>query len=185
MRAWRTSFQLLIVAVVLAGAAAIALGPVLAEATSWPSLLPLTLAVLAFVIGDSLLLHLRFGKDRYSFTGSEAAVVVALVLVPAAWAPAVGGVGIAAAHLLARRPLVKVAYNASVAAAGMGLAVLVFALVAPLHVAQRPVTPQAWLALALSSAAFFIYNHLTVSTAVAWSQGLALRSVAATASSWP
>ena len=178
MRAWRTSFRSLIVAVVLAGAAAIALGPVSAAATSPPSVLHLTLAVLAFVIGDSLLLDLRFGKDRYSFTGSEAAVVVALVLVPAAWAPAVGGVGIAAAHLLARRPLVKVVYNASVAAAGMGLAVLVFALVAPLHVAQRPVTPQAWLALALGSAAFFVYNHLTVSAAVAWSQDLAIRSVA-------
>lgn len=178
MPAWRTALRLLIAAVIAGGATSIVLGPALAGPSELPSPLHLGFALLAFVIGDSLLLDLRFGKDRYSFTGSEAAVVVALVLVPPAWAPAVGAAGIAAAHLLARRPLVKIAYNASVAAAGMGLAVLLFSLVAPLHVAQRPVTPRAWLALALGSAAFFLYNHLTVSAAVAWSQGIGLRTVA-------
>ena len=168
----------IIASVIALGLASVTVSAVLTAGHDVPEAWRLVVAVVAFVLGDSLLLDLRFGKDRYSFTGSEAAVVLALVVVPAAWAPLTACVGVGLAHVLARRQFVKVAFNAALAAFAVSFSVLAYALVAPLHTAGRPVTPLAWLALAVGTCAFFLCNHFSVSAAVAASQGLPLREVA-------
>src|SRR5258708_26078335 len=69
-------------------------------------------AALLFFLGDTVLMHVRFGQERHSVTWAETALVIGLVLVPAPWLRLSAPVGVLAAHLLARRPLLKATFNA-------------------------------------------------------------------------
>jgi diguanylate cyclase (GGDEF)-like protein len=137
----------------------------------------LGLATAVFVMGDTTLFHIRFGRDQQSFTWSETALVLGLVLLPFAWLQVVAPVAVAVAHLISRRPLMKVVFNAAACVAGVGLARGVYELAhvgaGTPHVSE----PRTWIALGAASFAFFVWNGITVSAAVAFSQGVSWRLV--------
>ena len=57
-------------------------------------------------------MHLRFGGERYTYTWSEAAVVLGLVLVPFPHLVLVAPLSVALTHSLSGRQPMKVYYNA-------------------------------------------------------------------------
>jgi PAS domain S-box-containing protein len=132
------------------------------------------LAAVAFLLGDVPALQIRFG--HHSFTWSETALIIGLVLLPPSWLLVLAPACVGVAHLLARRAPVKVAFNTAGFAVGVLLATSVhhwLAVASP----EPPVTPRAWFALAGAASAFFLWNGVSVSMAVALSQGLPLFSV--------
>src|SRR6266571_4977229 len=68
-----------------------------------PATWKMVLASAAFAFGDIAVLHIRFGHDQHSFTWSESAVIVGLVVLPSPWLRLVAPLAIGSAHLLARR----------------------------------------------------------------------------------
>jgi diguanylate cyclase (GGDEF)-like protein len=158
--------------VVLVAAAvprAVAAGP--------PPLWRLALAALALVAGDMVLLHLRFGHDQHSFTWSEAAVIIGLVALPSPWLPLTAVVSIAVAHLVARRALLKVAFNATSFAAGCVLASTAHEWVIDRFGGHDLAHPARWAALAAAALVFFAWNNTTVAGAIAFSQGVRFGTV--------
>ena len=137
-----------------------------------PALWRIALSAAVFLIGDIALLHIRFGEDQNSFTLSETAVVVGLVLLPAAWLLIVAPLAVTAAHLCARRPPLKAVFNGLSSASAMAVASLVYAAFAPGDDLLRGV-----LALAAGALGFFVWNTVTIAAAVASSQGLGFWTV--------
>lgn len=135
----------------------------------------LALAALAFLLGDIPALQFRFGHDNHSFTWSETAVIMGLVLLPGPWLVLVAPVCVASAHLLARRAPIKVAFNGASFAMGITWAYVVYRFLGGTN--EPAVQPSAWVALAAGASAFFLWNGLTVSVAVALAQGLRPLSV--------
>jgi PAS domain S-box-containing protein len=160
-----------VAAVVTLGLVAIGasvLDPALGER---PAIWKLALAGAAFVLGDIPALKFRFGHDYHSFTWSEVAVVVGLALLAGPWMVLVAPVCVGAAHLVAHRAPVKVAFNSAGFAVGAYLATHVYGLFTPTGGSADGW--QAWLGLGVAGLAFFLWNGLSVSVAVALSQGLA------------
>src|SRR5687768_711653 len=87
-----------------------------------PQLWRIAVTALVFVIGDTALLHIRFGNDQNSFTLSEAAVVLGLVLVPGPWLALIAPFAVTGAHLLGRRPPLKAIFNGLSCASAMVVA---------------------------------------------------------------
>ena len=133
------------------------------------------LAAAIFLLGDSAVLHLRFGRDRYSFTWSEVAVVVGLALLPHGWLRLAAFVGVGLAHALARRAPVKVLFNAAAFAIGTALTRMVVQ-ASGIDVSS-PEHADAWGILAVGSFVFFLWNTLSVAGAVALSQKVSIFSV--------
>ena len=168
-------FRLLMWLVLGAGVASIVTAVPIAVARDIPQLWQLALAGGLFVLGDICVLRIRFGHNHHSFTWSETAMVLGLVLVPAPWLRIVGPLAVAIPHIVARRSGVKVAFNALSIATEAVLARIVLESVAP---AGTPATsPRLWLGLVLAALTMFVWNGMTVSAAVAFSQGLRLRDV--------
>lgn len=160
--------------------AALVVGAVIAFGPGWgevPSPAALMAAGLAFVLGDLVLLHLRVGRERYSFTWSELALVVGLVILPGPWLVAVAAGSVSLAHLLARRRLIKVAYNAASAAVGAQLAQVVALTLASPGDLSRPASLRSWFALTGASAVFYLWNLTAISLVVSASQGMSLPTV--------
>jgi PAS domain S-box-containing protein len=162
LRAW----VLVVVALGVLAATAAVLDPRFGDR---PAAWKLGLAGVCFLVGDVPVLHFRFGHDQHSFTWSEVSVVVGLALLGGPWMVIVAPGCVAAAHLLAHRAPVKVAFNAAGFAVGAMLAVRVYQ---PFLHGTEPSTWGSWLGLALAGLVFFLWNGLSVSVAVALSQGL-------------
>ncbi|MGH9281595.1 MAG: diguanylate cyclase domain-containing protein, partial [Acidimicrobiales bacterium] len=168
-------FRLLLALVVGSGAASILAALPDALSGDVPPAWRLVLAGALFALGDICLLKIRFGHNHHSFTWSETALVAGLVLVPSPWLRIIAPLAVGAAHAAARRSPLKVAFNAMSIATEVLLARLVLEAVAP---AGAPVDdPRLWAGLVLAAATLFVWNGLTVSAAVAFSQGLRLRQV--------
>jgi diguanylate cyclase (GGDEF)-like protein len=141
-----------------------------------PPLWRLAAAATLFYLGERAMFHLRFGQDQQSFNWLETATVVGLVILPSPWLSLMAATGACLVHAWRRRPPVKIAFNTLSCATGVFLArtvtrvVLGGAALAPLH-------PRTWLALTAGSFALFLWNGITVSLAVAYSQGLRFRDV--------
>jgi diguanylate cyclase (GGDEF)-like protein/PAS domain S-box-containing protein len=148
------------------GLAAVVLGQV-PVAAAWR----LALVALLFAGGEIAPLRIRFGNDHYSVTWSETAVVVGMVLLPSPWLCLVASVTTAVPHLLHRRPLIKVAFNAANVAAGAWLARLTTLAVLHGH-APRGAHAASWLALAVASLVYCIWNTTAVCAVVTASQHL-------------
>ncbi|HVM07329.1 MAG TPA: EAL domain-containing protein [Acidimicrobiales bacterium] len=129
-----------------------------------------------FYLGERAMFSLRFGREHQSFNWLETAMVVGLWLVPVPWLRFVAAAGPALIHLQRRRPLVKVAFNAFSCVTGVQLARHTVRAILGTHVID-PSQPKAWVALSAASFVFFLWNGLTVSLAVAFSQGMRLRDV--------
>ena len=121
-----------------------------------------------FLLGDVALLHIRFGEDHHSFTLSELALVVGLVMLPSPWLRLVAPLSVAAAHMLAKRPPLKVAFNAMSFAAAAPMAREMYVFIA----GSDPSPALQSIGLAAASLVFFLWNTSTTSAAVASSQGL-------------
>ena len=156
---------------VLSLAGAISAGP-----GAEPDLLMISVVFAAFVAGDSTLFHLRFGRQQQSFTLSEIAVVIGLALLPSPWLRPTACVAVLIAHLAARRPLVKAAFNAASITTGVYLARLVATSIDG-DMLSHPHNPKAWAAAAAGTMAFFVFNGLAVAWVVAAAQGVRVWSV--------
>ena len=163
LRAWVTT-------VIVLGVIALATALVDPRLGDRPAAWKLALAGAAFLAGDVPALKFRFGHDYHSFTWSEVAVVVALALLGGPWMVIVAPACVGAAHLLARREPMKVAFNAAGFAVGALMAERLYGLFVSGDGA--PSTWQAWVGLGVAGLAFFVWNGVSVSLAVALSQGL-------------
>ena len=175
---------------VVIGAGAISLAGALAEIAHGvpaPRWWEVAVAALAFVLGETAVVRLRFGHDHYSLTWSETALVIGLVVLPSPWLRIVAPLAVALPHLVTRRPLVKVAFNAGYVAAGAWLARAVLLAIGDGDISARE--PASWLALSAASFAFWTWNSSTVLAAVSYSQGasfleMARRSVRISGLTW-
>ena len=132
----------------------------------------LVLTVVVFFLGEHALFEIRTGHDHRSFTWAETACVVAVAALAWPWALLLAPAGVAAAHLIRRRPLVKVAFNAGSCTLGMAAAVATAAALgvgSDRTILQRP---SSWVGLAAAGCAYFLVTTGLVSVAVAWSQGV-------------
>ncbi|MHB1923385.1 MAG: putative bifunctional diguanylate cyclase/phosphodiesterase [Acidimicrobiales bacterium] len=136
------------------------------------------LAVGIGALADLSLIKVRFGHNRRSFTWAEAFLLPGLALVPAPWLVVGVPIGVLSMRLALRRPLHKAGFNAMGMALGTFLAAEVFWWVhgGP---ATRLDSTSTLVGLGLASLVFFAWNHCSVSAAIALSQGVRLRQVAA------
>ena len=174
---WR--LHALVAAVTVAGMSCIALA-VLSSGTPLdpPAAWRLILVALVLLVGDSTVLQLKFGRDSYTFTWSEAAIIIGLYLVPSPWLSIVAPLAVAAVHAAARRSPVKVAYNAASMAVGAPLAQATVAMLTggrPIHDVE---TLFACTVLTVAVSVCFVWNSLSVSSAIALSSALPVRQVA-------
>jgi diguanylate cyclase (GGDEF)-like protein/PAS domain S-box-containing protein len=169
--------NLLVGAVCVTGFLSMGLDLVGAGGWGRPSALDLVGALTIGFLADLSLINIRFGRQRYSFTWSEAFVILGVVLVPRPWLVMLVPAGAALMHLSLRRPLVKSAFNAFGLATGAFLASVVYrgaASVGSGSVLSRPTT---WTGLVAASLVLFLWSHGTVAGAIALTQGLGVRQV--------
>src|SRR4051794_27894129 len=103
------------VAFVIGVGAAVPLG--WGDVTWWA---PLALAV-AVAIAELAVVHLSFGRQRWTFSLTEGAIAAAFVYRPGAWAVAAVVVGVLVAQLLRHQERLKVEFNVGQFAAGAAL----------------------------------------------------------------
>ena len=164
------------VAVVLLVAAGVVAQAVLGLGEA-PAVWRLLLTFTVFFLGEHALFEIRTGHDHRSFTWAETACVVALAAVGWPWALLLGPAAVALAHLVRRRPLLKVAFNAGSCTIGLATAAVIassLGVTAHRDVLKQPLS---WLALAGSGAAYFLVTTGLVSVAVAWSQGVRVADI--------
>ena len=166
--------RLLLVLVLGSGGAAVLSAPPLAGAVPDPWAFWLVAA--GFLLGEVAPVHVRIGHNRYSYTLSEAPLVVGLVVIGSPWVAVAAAVGLTTAHVALRRSPLKIAYNALSNAAGAMLAWFVVAASGPIAIADVA-RPRGLSTLVLASLAFALWNGLTVSAVVGLSQGVKVVTV--------
>ncbi|HET9729045.1 MAG TPA: bifunctional diguanylate cyclase/phosphodiesterase [Acidimicrobiia bacterium] len=159
----------------VATAGGVALTVAIANVLATPALLNRTfvLVLLATLCTDALSLDLRVGRHSESYTWAEVNVVLALALLPPALL-VLTALAVAPAHLVARRPAIKVMFNTASYAVGIAIAAIVTHAVATPSW-RNPLISAA--ALVAGAAAFSLWNGVAVDAAIAVSQGLSLRGV--------
>ncbi|MPZ71852.1 MAG: EAL domain-containing protein [Nitriliruptorales bacterium] len=162
-----------IATVIVLGLVAIAVAAPGAGRSPAPQAWRLVVTLVLLAVGDVPLLRIRFGRDHHSYTLSEMALVVSLVLLPLPWLTVLAPCAVAVAHLAARRPLLKVAFNAMASASGVLLAAMVYAVI--VGNSQQILTRCSGLAAA--AFVFLLWNTVTMSSAVASTQGFRFRDV--------
>ncbi|MDX6252534.1 MAG: hypothetical protein QOF10_5894 [Kribbellaceae bacterium] len=156
------------------GTAVLAPGPLIHPPAAWR----LVLVALVLLVGESTVLHLRFGRDTYTFTWSEAAIIVGLFLVPWPWLSIIAPLAVAVVHTVARRDPVKIAFNAASMAVGATLAQAAAAALTDGRAIRDVDTLLSCAALTVAACVGFVWNSILVSAAIAFSRGLPFREVA-------
>jgi len=133
----------------------------------------------AFLVAASELavMHLRFGGERYTYTWSEAAVVLGLVLVPYPHFVLVAPLSVALTHSLSGRQPMKVYYNATSMAIAVTVARDAMVAVSGHSAIAASNGWRHWVGLATAAAVFSAINSATTTAAVSASQGLPLGTV--------
>src|SRR4051812_21483124 len=110
----------------------------------------------AFLVAASELavMHLRFGGERYTYTWSEAAVVLGLVLVPFPHLVLVAPLAVALTHSLSGRQPMKVYYNAMSAAIAVTVARYAMVAVSGQYAVSASTGWRHWVGLASAAAVF-------------------------------
>jgi hypothetical protein len=106
----------------LAGVALVA-GVAAAVGTGWGAVTwwaPLVLAV-AVVAAETAVVHLTFGRQRWTFSLTEGAIAAALVYEPGAWSVVAVVAGVFVAQLVRHQERLKVEFNVGQFAAGVAL----------------------------------------------------------------
>ncbi|MFL6129620.1 MAG: putative bifunctional diguanylate cyclase/phosphodiesterase [Mycobacteriales bacterium] len=122
----------MLVAVLVVTAGVIAAGwPLTAALEGHPDSPPLLgLTATGLFVGAALLrIDVRFGAHRVAYLPLDAALILALLLVPPSWAPAVAGLGMALAAGVIRQPAIKLLFNSArcALAAFVGVGAVAFA----------------------------------------------------------
>ena len=107
----------------LLSAVALVIGVAAAVATGWGSVswwAPFALAT-AVLIAELAVVHLTFGRQRWTFSLTEGAIAAAFVYHPGAWSVAAVVVGVLVAQLVRRQERLKVEFNVGQFAAGAAL----------------------------------------------------------------
>ncbi|HUP84162.1 MAG TPA: bifunctional diguanylate cyclase/phosphodiesterase [Acidimicrobiales bacterium] len=159
-------------AVLAAAVALVVAGVVGVDGGAAPEPWRVVLAAGVFFLGEHALFEVRVGHDHRAFTWAETACVVALAAVGWPWALLVCPPAVAVAHLIRRRPLVKIAFNAGSCTIGLAVARLVATALGVGTDRQVLARPSTWLGLAAGATCYFLVTTLLVSLAVAWSQGV-------------
>ncbi|HEU0132620.1 MAG TPA: hypothetical protein VFQ85_16670 [Mycobacteriales bacterium] len=125
---------------------------------------PFALAA-AVALSELAVVHLAFGRQRWSFSCTDGAIGAAIVFAPGAWTVTAVVVGVLVAQLARRQPRLKVWFNVAQFAAATGVATA-FA---------------TWVGGGLAGACagmgwFWLLNHALVACAVAFTSGRRLRS---------
>jgi len=141
----------------LLGAAAAVVAVAAGVTAGWSN--PAWWAILALAAlvacAETAVVHLAFGRQRWTFSLTEAAVAAALVYRPGAWVALAAAAGVALAQWVRRQPRTKVEFNVAQFAAGSAVAAAVA------HVAGGHIPG------AISGmAAFWCVNTLLVTSAV-------------------
>jgi diguanylate cyclase (GGDEF)-like protein len=174
---WR--LHALVVGMTLAAAGCFALAILMpGGALEAPAVWRLALATLVLLVGESTVLHLRFGRDTYTFTWSEAAIIVGLFLVPWPWLSILSPIAVAAVHAIARRSPVKVLFNGASWAVAATLAQATALALTGGHSIHDVGPLLGCTALTAAACACFAWNGLSVSAAIAFSRGLPVWEVA-------
>lgn len=118
------------------------------------------LLALVVSVAELAVVHLSFGRQRYSFSCTEGAVAAALVASPGGWTVAAIAVGALVAQLVRRQPRVKVGYNVAQLGAATAAATLV-----------AGAAGHGVLGASAGMAAFWVVNHALVCVAVALTSG--------------
>ena len=137
----------------------------------------LVLGAGVFFLGEHALFEIRTGHDNRSFTWAETACVVTLAAVGWPWALLLGPPAVAVAHLVRRRPLVKVAFNAGSCTIGLATASVVASTLGVESARVVLQRPSSWIALAAAGASYFLVTTGLVSIVVAWSQGVRVEDI--------
>ncbi|MHB8452168.1 MAG: hypothetical protein ACYDAQ_17215 [Mycobacteriales bacterium] len=129
-------------------------------------------ALLAGVaLSEIAVVHLAFGRQRWTFSCTDALLGAAFVLAPGAWvALAVAG-GVAVAQLLRRQPRLKAAFNVSQFCFAATGAAAVDGLL------RHTGTENAWTAAGVAMGCFWVINHVLVAFAVAVTSRRPLREL--------
>jgi diguanylate cyclase len=122
-------------------------------------------------------MHLRFGGERYTYTWSEAAVILGLVLIPFPHLVLVAPLAVALTHSLSGRQPMKVYYNAFSAAIAITIARFAMVAVSGHSTVGASTGWRHWVGLASAAAVFSAVNSATTTAAVSASQGVPLGSV--------
>jgi diguanylate cyclase (GGDEF)-like protein len=172
----RNSLELLLVGVSAAALTLVAVSVWRVAGTPAPAVSRLLLAAGLVVLGNAPLLRLRFGSHGSSFTYGEAAVVLAIPLLPPAWLILVGAAGAVVTQLSGRIPARKAMFNAANFTVALAAAVGVVHLVDP--VPPRGLT-WGWqvVGLLLGMGTFAVLENTGVSAAIAFAQDRPLRTV--------
>jgi hypothetical protein len=115
----------------LIGGVAAAAAVIIGACIGWhsPAWYAVPLLVTAVVITEVAVVHLSFGRQRWTFSLTEAAIAIAFVHSPYAWSIASVAVGVTAAQLIRRQEPLKLQFNvaqfAAATALGAGFAGLV------------------------------------------------------------
>jgi diguanylate cyclase (GGDEF)-like protein len=170
--------HVIVAAVVVMGAICIALAAI-SVGTSWepPALWRVALALAVVGVSDFGVLGIRFGRETITLTWSEAALLVGLVLTPWPWITLVCPIGVIVSEVAARRPALKIAFNAAAMAAGASFATACVDLIAGSVDPGETSDVVRWTALAAATAVYSVWNTVTVAAVTAAASGTALREV--------
>jgi diguanylate cyclase (GGDEF)-like protein len=135
------------------------------------------LAAALVAASELAVMHLRFGGERYTYTWSEAAVVLGLVLVPYPHLVLVAPLAVALTHSLSGRQPMKVYYNAMSAAVAVTVARSAMVAVSGHASVSAASGWRYWVGLCCAAAVFSAVNSATTTAAVSASQGLSPRTV--------
>ncbi|MDP9239133.1 MAG: bifunctional diguanylate cyclase/phosphodiesterase [Actinomycetota bacterium] len=144
-----------------------------------PASAQLLLYATLVVVGGLFTISVRWGSTSITFAWTEASLVVGLAVLPPAWLIVCTGVAVVIMQLIRRSPPAKAVFNAALITLGAGLAAAVAAVISgsppsrPLDLA----TARGVVAVVVAVFAFSIVTDIGVSAAVAFSQGIPLRTV--------
>ena len=129
-------------------------------------------------IGDVVLLQIRLGRHGNGFTWAEASLLVGVAIGGWAWLLALIGPVLLLRQLTAGRPAYKASYNASSSTVAAALAWGTYGAVSGRwNSVPSPLDWRSAVGLALAACVYFVSVSVQVTTAVAWSQGLATTRV--------
>jgi PAS domain S-box-containing protein len=154
--------RLLILAVVLGGAASLAVR--IPEVAVWNSndLLAFIALVIGITITEQFPIPLRFQSETLNFSLTEAVWVGALMLARPGVLMLSVAVGITAGQIVRRVSLYKMAFNVGQFLVALSVALMIYASLQP----PTALGPNAWLAAALSMAAYAVLNATLVAKVI-------------------
>jgi diguanylate cyclase (GGDEF)-like protein len=172
-----TRNRLLLTVGAVAAAAVVLIGLAVADDVGQrsPHSWQLVFTVIALMVADSALIHIRTGHDAESVTFAEAMLAVALVLLPWSFLLPVAGLSVTIAHTLRGRPFVKTVFNAASFVVGTSIACGVIALG---HVGYlSTIGPMDVAIIAAALVLFWLWNGTATAAVVGISAQRPIRSV--------